>query len=56
MTGDSFACDKILKEMKRVNTHLETLKSAHVHHVIAAFRHETHHLHGSLMENLDRKQ
>lgn len=47
---------RILKERKTLNTHLETLKSAHVHHVIAAFGHETHHLHGSLMEKLDRKQ
>lgn len=50
MNGNTFASTKVLKKMKTLNTHLETLKSAHIHHVIAAFWHETHHLHGSLME------
>lgn len=50
-----FASTKILKKTETPKAHLETLKSAHVHHVVATFGHETHHLHGSLAERLDSK-
>lgn len=48
----AFASTKILKQIETQKSHFETLKSAHVHHVVATFRHKAHHLHGSLVETL----
>lgn len=48
----------VLSTMTKLNTllsHLKTLKPAHIHHVITAFWHKTHHLHRPLIVENQRE-
>lgn len=46
--GTHVCVSSVMKDEKE--SHLKTLEPAHIHHIIAAFRHKTHHLHRPLME------